>query len=87
MKDAYSSTGHGDPLHPSTTQGPQADRIQHTSVLDYLEHGKKEGKVLVGGSKPAGEVRRFIAFTTCSGIFANRSSISTGVLYRAHYFH
>lgn len=55
MKDAYSSTGHGDPLHPSTTQGPQADRIQHTSVLDYLEHGKKEGKVLVGGSKPAGE--------------------------------
>lgn len=30
----------GDPLNASTTQGPQADAIQHKTVLDYIEIGR-----------------------------------------------
>ncbi|GAA6020713.1 hypothetical protein JCM10207_001995 [Rhodosporidiobolus poonsookiae] len=51
MKVCMTQFKHGDPGHDETTLGPQADSIQGKRVTEYLEIGKKEGKVWVGGGK------------------------------------
>ncbi|KAH5336715.1 hypothetical protein HBI23_048360 [Parastagonospora nodorum] len=44
----------GDPLEKSTNHGPQADEIQHKTVLQYLESGKQSGgELLIGGAAPS----------------------------------
>jgi aldehyde dehydrogenase (NAD+) len=45
---------HGDPRDDATTQGPLVDSIQFKRVLNYIEIGKGEGKVLTGGKSKAG---------------------------------
>ena len=52
FKELAESRKLGDPLSKDTTQGPQADKIQHKNVLDYIEHGKKSGTLLTGGDNP-----------------------------------
>ncbi|KZO91432.1 aldehyde dehydrogenase [Calocera viscosa TUFC12733] len=42
---------HGDPLDIRTTQGPMADQLQYQRVMEYIEVGKKEGKVVFGGER------------------------------------
>lgn len=42
----------GDPMHPDTNHGPQADKIQHENVRRYIEIGKKEGTLVLGGEEP-----------------------------------
>lgn len=39
----------GDPRNPSINQGPVADHQAFASILRYLEIGKTEGRVLLGG--------------------------------------
>jgi acyl-CoA reductase-like NAD-dependent aldehyde dehydrogenase len=51
-KQFSSSAKLGDPTHPSTNHGPQADKIQHDNVLRYIEIGKKEGTLVLGGQSP-----------------------------------
>jgi aldehyde dehydrogenase (NAD+) len=42
----------GDPLDPTTEQGPQVDNTQFDKVMSYVESGKKEGaKLLCGGDR------------------------------------
>jgi acyl-CoA reductase-like NAD-dependent aldehyde dehydrogenase len=44
----------GNPLEKGTNHGPQADKIQHKTVLDYLESGKQSGgELLIGGDAPS----------------------------------
>jgi acyl-CoA reductase-like NAD-dependent aldehyde dehydrogenase len=44
----------GDPLEKATNHGPQADEIQHKTVLEYLESGKQAGgELLIGGAAPS----------------------------------
>lgn len=44
----------GDPLEKDVNHGPQADQVQHKTVLDYLESGKQSGgELLVGGGAPS----------------------------------
>lgn len=43
----------GDPLDKGTNHGPQADEIQHKTVLKYLEEGKQSGELLIGGGAPS----------------------------------
>lgn len=44
----------GDPLEKGTNHGPQADEIQHKTVLQYLESGKQAGgELLIGGAAPS----------------------------------
>lgn len=46
----------GNPLQPSTTQGPQIDAIQTDKILNLIESGKKEGaRVVTGGRRAAGK--------------------------------
>lgn len=40
----------GDPSKAETIAGPVADAIQAKTVGSYLETGKKEGRILTGGS-------------------------------------
>ncbi|HYG57034.1 MAG TPA: L-glutamate gamma-semialdehyde dehydrogenase [Symbiobacteriaceae bacterium] len=39
----------GDPRDPAVNQGPVADKSAYESVLGYIEIGKQEGRVLLGG--------------------------------------
>ncbi|GAA5977244.1 hypothetical protein JCM11641_003888 [Rhodosporidiobolus odoratus] len=51
IKKALSQFKHGDPTKEDTTLGPQADEIQGKRVAEYIEIGKTEGKVLMGGGR------------------------------------
>lgn len=39
----------GDPRNPSINQGPVADKSAYESILQYIEIGKGEGRLLTGG--------------------------------------
>jgi aldehyde dehydrogenase (NAD+) len=44
----------GDPLEKGINHGPQADEVQHKTVLSYLESGKQSGgELLIGGAAPS----------------------------------
>ncbi|MBU0991917.1 MAG: aldehyde dehydrogenase family protein [Proteobacteria bacterium] len=46
----------GDPMDHGVDMGPLISRTQQEKVLNYIEHGKKEGaRLLCGGSMPTGE--------------------------------
>lgn len=46
FKAKFTSSRLGDPIDPYINQGPQADKIQHETVLRYIESGKKSGTLL-----------------------------------------
>jgi len=50
----------GDPLDPSTEQGPQVDDVQFEKVMGYIEAGKREGAKLAHGGKRVGSQGYFI---------------------------
>ncbi|XP_078176775.1 aldehyde dehydrogenase family 2 member C4-like isoform X1 [Carex rostrata] len=45
----------GDPFDPRVQQGPQVDKAQYEKILQYIEHGKREGATLLTGGKPCGK--------------------------------
>ncbi|KAH9220545.1 aldehyde dehydrogenase [Leptodontidium sp. 2 PMI_412] len=49
FKAKFASVSLGDPTASDTNHGPQADQVQHSNVLKYLEIIKKDGKVILGG--------------------------------------
>jgi acyl-CoA reductase-like NAD-dependent aldehyde dehydrogenase len=53
----------GDPTHPGTNHGPQADKMQYDNVRRYIEIGKKEGKLVLGGEPAFEETGYFIGPT------------------------
>ena len=63
FKDRFAAVSMGDPLDTATNHGPQADGIQHKTVLRYIEMGKKSGKLLLGGNAPSNRSGYFIAPT------------------------
>ncbi len=44
----------GDPADPETYMGPVINERARKSILDYIEIGKKEGRLIAGGKKAAG---------------------------------
>ncbi|KIK53243.1 hypothetical protein GYMLUDRAFT_207419 [Collybiopsis luxurians FD-317 M1] len=50
LQAAVSQYPVGDPTEQASASGPQVDAIQHRRVLEYIDMGKKEGKVLVEGN-------------------------------------
>ena len=42
----------GDPLEPDTVVGPVISNAQQQRVLDYIETGRQQGEVVVGGRRP-----------------------------------
>ncbi|KAH6972074.1 aldehyde dehydrogenase domain-containing protein [Ilyonectria sp. MPI-CAGE-AT-0026] len=53
FKEAFKSVKLGDPLSPETTHGPQADHVQFDIVQKYVEIGKKDGRLALGGEVPS----------------------------------
>lgn len=52
FKAAFTSSRLGDPADPAVNQGPQADKIQHATVLRYIEMGKQSGgRLLTSGQE------------------------------------
>jgi 1-pyrroline-5-carboxylate dehydrogenase len=45
----------GDPRDFGNYLGPVIDAAAHDKILGYIEVGKKEGRLVLGGDKPAGE--------------------------------
>ena len=50
----------GDPLDPTTDQGPQVDLQQFNRVISYIESGKSEGATLAWGGERLGNRGYFI---------------------------
>jgi len=50
----------GDPFEKDTFQGPQVDEQQYNKILEYIEHGHKEGAKLACGGKAIGTKGWFI---------------------------
>lgn len=49
--DAAKAFQVGDTKDPNTFQGPQVSKVQFEKILGYLEEGKKEAKLIVGGNR------------------------------------
>ncbi len=58
----------GDPLDPTTEQGPQIDSTQFEKVLSYIELGQAEGAKLLCGGGRAGEQGYFIQPTVFTDV-------------------
>jgi aldehyde dehydrogenase (NAD+) len=51
-KNAYiAAAKHGNPHDNATTQGPLVDAIQFERVMGYIDSGKDDGKLLIGGKR------------------------------------
>lgn len=67
-KAKFGSYKQGDPLGGEASLGPQADSIQHDTVMAYLKSGKEEGgKVELGGGR-FGDKGAFIQPTIFTGV-------------------
>lgn len=58
----------GDPLEKGINHGPQADEVQHKTVLRYLESGKQSGKLLIGGAAPSDREGYYIQPTAFTNV-------------------
>ncbi|KAG6587949.1 aldehyde dehydrogenase family 2 member C4-like [Cucurbita moschata] len=50
----------GDPFDPKVQYGPQVDEKQLKKILEYIEHGKREGATLATGGRRIGEVGYYV---------------------------
>ena len=72
FKKVFINAKIGDPLDKNTNHGPQADKIQFNTITKFIEAGKKEAKLLVGGER-VGEKGYFVKPT----IFADAPESSS----------
>jgi aldehyde dehydrogenase (NAD+) len=58
----------GDPLDPTTDQGPQVDQSQFDRIMGYIESGRTEGATLACGGERVGNRGYFIRPTVFSDV-------------------
>jgi aldehyde dehydrogenase (NAD+) len=58
----------GDPLDPSTQQGPQVDQSQFDRVMGYIESGRSDGATLAYGGERVGNRGYFIRPTVFADV-------------------
>ena len=58
----------GDPLDPSTQQGPQVDQAQFDKIMHYIERGRQEGAQCVTGGQRWGDRGYFVEPTLFTGV-------------------
>src|SRR5262249_2237208 len=58
----------GDPLDPTSEQGPQVSQEQVDNILGYVDLGQKEGAKVVGGGKRVGSQGYFVEPTIFDGV-------------------
>jgi acyl-CoA reductase-like NAD-dependent aldehyde dehydrogenase len=60
FKEKFGPVTIGDPTLKETNHGPQADKMQYENVLKYLDIGKKDGKLVMGGNPESHENGYFV---------------------------
>lgn len=73
FKEQFQKVTMGDPLDKGVDHGPQADDVQHKTVLRYLELGKQTGDLILGGGAPSDRQGYFIEPT----VFTNTPEDAT----------
>lgn len=68
LVDGVKKLRQGPPSQESTELGPQADSVQATNISRFLEIGKKDGQVLVGGEPAKSIGANFIQPTIFTGV-------------------
>ena len=58
----------GDPLDPSTEQGPQVDQAQFDKIMKYIDLGKKSGATMVTGGNRVGDKGYYVEPTLFAGV-------------------
>ena len=58
----------GDPLDPSTEQGPQVDQAQFDKIMSYIEKGKSSGAACVTGGERFGDKGYYVQPTVFDGV-------------------
>jgi aldehyde dehydrogenase (NAD+) len=58
----------GDPLDPTTEQGPQVDKAQFDKILKYINLGQSEGAKMITGGKRFGDRGYYIEPTLFTGV-------------------
>jgi aldehyde dehydrogenase (NAD+) len=58
----------GDPLDPTTEQGPQVSQEQMDKILGYVQQGQKQGAQLLTGGKRRGDKGFFVEPTIFDGV-------------------
>jgi aldehyde dehydrogenase (NAD+) len=58
----------GDPLDPTTDQGPQVDQSQFDRIMGYIESGRTEGATLACGGERVGNRGYFIRPTVFADV-------------------
>lgn len=66
----------GDPLQKSTDIGPLVSRRQQQQVLDYIEIGRSEARLVAGGSVPADQPRGWFVAPTVFADVDNSARIA-----------
>jgi acyl-CoA reductase-like NAD-dependent aldehyde dehydrogenase len=60
FKTKFAAVKMGDPTLPDVNHGPQVDKIQYDNILRYLDIGKQDGKLALGGEGNVDEKGYFI---------------------------
>ncbi len=58
----------GDPLDPTTEQGPQIDKAQFDKIMDYIGRGTQQGAKCVSGGQRYGDTGYFIEPTVFTNV-------------------
>jgi aldehyde dehydrogenase (NAD+) len=70
----------GDPLDPTTEQGPQVDKAQYDKIMHYIDLGHKEGAKCVTGGKRFGSRGYYIEPTLFVDV-EDKMSIATDEIF------
>jgi aldehyde dehydrogenase (NAD+) len=70
----------GDPLDPTTEQGPQVDKTQFDRVMGYIEKGKAEGARCVTGGERFGKIGYFVKPTIFADV-TDKMTIATEEIF------
>lgn len=66
----------GDPLDPTTLIGPMVSQTHRTRVEQYIAKGRDEGRLVVGGGRPAGLDRGWFVEPTLFADVDNNATIA-----------
>jgi acyl-CoA reductase-like NAD-dependent aldehyde dehydrogenase len=77
VRDRITKIKVGDPMDPDTTMGPLINKAQLTTVMKYIEIGKKEGaKCTIGGNRPKNMTKGYFVEPTIFEEVTNKMTIA-----------
>jgi len=71
MQEKCATSRIGNPLDPTTQQGPQVDQNQFDKIMDYINRGRNQGAKLVTGGNRHGDQGYFVEPTVFDNVEDN----------------